>query len=136
VDAAMAAIRPLMDRFQLTAEIDHIALEYSRGTKKKLGLLLALLHHPKSLILDEPTNGLDVEATHLFYDLIGSLAAEGNSVLFSTHLMDHVTRLCSHFIVIYHGTVVAKDMLRDLRAAYGDTSLEELFLDLTHDPSP
>jgi ABC-2 type transport system ATP-binding protein len=64
--------------------------------KKKLGLLLAMLHEPKLLVLDEPTNGLDVESTHLFYDLISETAKQGTTVLFSTHLMDHVTKLCSH----------------------------------------
>jgi ABC-2 type transport system ATP-binding protein len=131
---AMAGIAPLMDRMRLTAEIDNFAEEYSRGMKKKLGLLLALLHRPKLLILDEPTNGLDVEATYLFYDLIVDLAAQGTTVLFSTHLMDHVARLCSHVVVIDRGTVVAKDSLDALRAAHGAKSLEEVFLELTHTP--
>jgi ABC-2 type transport system ATP-binding protein len=74
--------------------------------KKKLGLLLALLHQPKLLILDEPTNELDVESTHLFYCLIEAQSKAGVTVLFSTHLMDHVTRLCSHAIVINRGAVV------------------------------
>ena len=85
-------------QFQLTAEIHHFAAEYSRGMKKKLGLLLALPHRPKLLILDEPTNVLDVEATHLFYGLILSLAAQGTRALFSTHLMHQVMRVCSHVI--------------------------------------
>jgi ABC-2 type transport system ATP-binding protein len=136
VEAAMAESQPLIDRFQLTAEIHHFAEEYSRGMKKKLGLLLALLHRPKLLILDEPTNGLDVEATHLFYGLILSLAAQGTTVLFSTHLMDQVMRLCSHVIVIDRGAVVAQGAVSDLRAAHGDRSLEEVFLDLTHKVLP
>ncbi|MGJ4926988.1 ABC transporter ATP-binding protein [Bradyrhizobium sp. HKCCYLS2038] len=131
VPATMASIQPLMDRMQLTAEIDNFAEEYSRGMKKKLGLLLALLHRPKLLILDEPTNGLDVEGTHLFYDLIIDIAAQGTTVLFSTHLMDQVARLCSHAVVIDRGTLVAKGSIEALRAAHGEKSLEDVFRELT-----
>jgi ABC-type multidrug transport system ATPase subunit len=135
VPTAMAAIQPLMDRMQLTAEIDNFAEEYSRGMKKKLGLLLALLHRPKLLILDEPTNGLDVEATHLFYDLIVDIAAQGTTVLFSTHLMDQVARLCSHVVVINRGALVAKGAIDALRAAHGEKSLEDVFRELTQVPA-
>jgi ABC-type multidrug transport system ATPase subunit len=134
VAAAMAAIQPLMDRMLLTAEIDNFAEEYSRGMKKKLGLLLALLHRPKLLILDEPTNGLDVEATHLFYDLIIDIAAQGTTVLFSTHLMDQVARLCSHAVVINRGTLIAKGGIDELRAAHGEKSFEDVFRELTQAP--
>ena len=135
VPTAMAGIQPLMDRMLLTAEIDDFAEEYSRGMKKKLGLLLALLHRPKLLILDEPTNGLDVEGTHLFYDLILDIAAQGTTVLFSTHLMDQVARLCSHVVVINRGTLVAKGGIDELRAAHGEKSLEDVFRELTQAPA-
>ena len=131
VAATMAGLAPLITRLGLDGEIDNFAEDYSRGMKKKLGLLLALLHAPKLLILDEPTNGLDVEATHLFYELILDLAAHGTTILFSTHLMDHVARLCSHVVVIDRGTVAAKGPLEELRAAHGAKSLEDMFLDIT-----
>jgi ABC-2 type transport system ATP-binding protein len=102
--------------------------------KKKLGLLLAMLHQPKLLVLDEPTNGLDVESTHLFYDLILETSRLGTTVLFSTHLMDHVTRLCSHAVIINEGAVVASGSLTDLSAANGGATLEQLFLSLTARP--
>jgi ABC-2 type transport system ATP-binding protein len=135
VRATMARIVPLIARTRLAADIDNYAEDYSRGMKKKLGLLLAMLHEPKLLILDEPTNGLDVESTHLFYDLIQDEASQGTTVLFSTHLMDHVTKLCSHAIIINEGSVVAKGSLAELRAAHGETaSLEDIFLELTARP--
>jgi ABC-type multidrug transport system ATPase subunit len=102
--------------------------------KKKLGLLRAMLHQPKLLVLDEPTNGLDVESTHLFYDLISETAAAGTTVLFSSHLMDHVTRLCSHAVIINEGQLVANGSLAELRREYGEASLEEIFLKLTGRP--
>jgi len=128
-------LEPLIGRLHLTDDIENYAEDYSRGMKKKLGLLLALLHQPRLLVLDEPTNGLDVESTRLFYDLIFETAAQGVTVLFSTHLMDHVTRLCSHAVIIKEGSLAAKGSLAELRALTGLDSLEDIFLALTASPA-
>ncbi len=133
----MDRLSPLIAKVRLADDIDNYAEDYSRGMKKKLGLLLAMLHQPKLLVLDEPTNGLDVESTHLFYDLIFEAARQGTTVLFSTHLMDHVTRLCSDAVIINEGTLVAKGSIAELRSRFGQTgsdSLEEIFLRLTSRP--
>ena len=134
VTEAMERIQPLIYSLRLGVDIYDYAEDYSRGMKKKLGLLLAMLHAPKLLVLDEPTNGLDVEATHLFYDLIFETAAQGTTVLFSTHLMDHVTKLCSHAVIINEGSLVAKGSLEELRSEFGEASVEEIFLKLTARP--
>src|SRR5215467_13329145 len=134
VPAAMNRISSITSKLRLTQDINNYAEDYSRGMKKKLGLLLALLHEPKLLVLDEPTNGLDVESTHLFYDLIFETASQGTTVLFSTHLMDHVTKLCSHAVIINEGTLVAKGSLDELRSKFGEASLEDVFLKLTARP--
>jgi ABC-type multidrug transport system ATPase subunit len=134
VQMAMDRITPIMAQLRLSDDIDHYAEDYSRGMKKKLGLLLAMLHEPKLLVLDEPTNGLDVESTHLFYDLISATAQRGTTVLFSTHLMDHVTRLCSHAVIINEGALIAKGSLAELRTSFGEDNLEEIFLRLTARP--
>jgi len=132
--AAMQRIAPLIAQLRMADDIANYAEDYSRGMKKKLGLLLALIHQPKLLILDEPTNGLDVESTHLFYDLILAQSRQGVTVLFSTHLMDHVAKLCSHAVVINEGAVVAQGALDDLRSRFGNASLEDIFLQLTVRP--
>jgi ABC-2 type transport system ATP-binding protein len=134
VSATMSRISPILSKLRLSEDINAYAEDYSRGMKKKLGLLLAMLHQPRLLVLDEPTNGLDVESTHLFYDLIFETAGQGTTVLFSTHLMDHVTKLCSHAVIINEGTVVAKGSLEELRSTYGENSLEDIFLKLTARP--
>jgi ABC-type multidrug transport system ATPase subunit len=133
--AVTARMEKVIARLRLADDLDNYAEDYSRGMKKKLGLLLALLHEPKLLVLDEPTNGLDVESTHLFYDLILDLAQGGTTILFSTHLMDHVARLCSHVVIINEGSVVATGPLAALRAANGQATLEEIFLRLTARPA-
>lgn len=134
VRSAMDHIAPLIAKLRLADDIDNYAEDYSRGMKKKLGLLLAMVHQPRLLVLDEPTNGLDVESTHLFYDLIFEKVAQGTTILFSTHLMDHVTRLCSHAVVINEGRVVAQGSIEELRYRFGEASLEEVFLKLTARP--
>lgn len=134
VGAAMERILPLAARLKLADDLDNYAEDYSRGMKKKLGLLLALLHQPRLLVLDEPTNGLDVESTRMFYDLIGEEAARGTTILFSTHLMDQIARLCSHALVIRSGQLVASGALRDLLEQHGQADIEALFLHLTGTP--
>jgi ABC-type multidrug transport system ATPase subunit len=134
VRATMDRLVPVIARLRLAEDINNYAEDYSRGMKKKLGLLLAMLHEPKLLVLDEPTNGLDVESTHLFYDLILDEAKQGTTILFSTHLMDHVTKLCSHAVIINEGTVVAKGSLDELRTRFNQASLEDIFLKLTVRP--
>jgi ABC-type multidrug transport system ATPase subunit len=134
-EATLARLEPTIARLRLADDLNNYAEDYSRGMKKKLGLLLAMLHEPKLLVLDEPTNGLDVESTHLFYDLILDVAAQGTTILFSTHLMDHVTRLCSHAVIINDGRVVSRGSLADMRAANDGAALEDIFLKLTSRPS-
>lgn len=134
VQAAMRRMEPIISQLRLAEDICNYAEDYSRGMKKKLGLLLALLHEPKLLVLDEPTNGLDVESTHLFYQLISETAMQGTTVLFSTHLMDHVTKLCSHAVIINEGALVAKGSLNELHSEFGEASLEDIFLKLTARP--
>jgi ABC-2 type transport system ATP-binding protein len=134
---AMNRLAPLIAKVRLADDIDNYAEDYSRGMKKKLGLLLAMLHQPKLLVLDEPTNGLDVEATHLFYDLISETAGQGTTVIFSTHLMDHVTRLCSDAVIINEGALVARGSIAGLRERFGEpgsNTLEDIFLRLTARP--
>ena len=131
---AFHRMAPIIAKLRLADDINNYAEDYSRGMKKKLGLLLAMIHEPKLLVLDEPTNGLDVESTHLFYDLISETAQQGTTVLFSTHLMDHVTKLCSHAVIINEGTLVAKGSLHELLSTYGESSLEGVFLRLTARP--
>jgi ABC-2 type transport system ATP-binding protein len=135
VNATMDRIHPLISRLRLVDDMSNYAEDYSRGMKKKLGLLLSMLHQPKLLILDEPTNGLDVESTHLFYDLMLEESRRGTTVLFSTHLLDQVAKLCSHAVIINDGEIVAKGSLDDLRSTFDESeSLEEIFLKLTSRP--
>jgi ABC-type multidrug transport system ATPase subunit len=131
VATAVSRVMPLVQRLKLDDAIDRYADDYSRGMKKKLGLVLSLLHEPKLLILDEPTNGLDVEATRLFFDIMRELSAAGTTILFSTHLMDHVERLCSHAAILHAGRLAAAGSLDELRTRFArGRSLEDAFIEI------
>jgi ABC-type multidrug transport system ATPase subunit len=134
VAATMDRIAPTIAMLRLSEDLHNYAEDYSRGMKKKLGLRVAMLHEPKLLVFDEPTNGLDVESAHIFYELVFEQAKQGTTILFSTHLMDHVAKLCSHAVIFNEGAIVATGRLQDLIAGFGNASLEDIFLHLTTRP--
>lgn len=126
--AAVAQLDGLIGRLGMQEAMAQYADDYSRGMKKKLGLLLALLHGPPLLVLDEPTNGLDVESTRLFFELMRELSAAGTTIVFSTHLMDQVERLCSHAAILHKGRLLKTGSVDVLRAG---RTLEDVFVELT-----
>jgi ABC-type multidrug transport system ATPase subunit len=126
--AVRRRLESLITRLGLEEAMGRYADDYSRGMKKKLGLLLALLHEPPLLVLDEPTNGLDVESTRLFFELMRELAATGTTIVFSTHLMDQVERLCTHAAILHRGQLLASGSMDEVR---GGRPLEDVFVELT-----
>ena len=122
----------LAGRLQLTGALEEFAENYSRGMKKKLGLICAMMHEPPLLILDEPTNGLDPHSTVVLHALMKETVAAGRTVFFSTHLLDQAERLCDRVAIVRGGSIAAEGTLDELRGRFGtDRSLEQLFFDLT-----
>lgn len=103
---------------------------FSQGERTKVALARALVHEPANVILDEPTNGLDVMSTRAMRDLIRSLRDEGRCVVFSSHIMQEVSALCDRIVVIAGGTVVAHGTPDELRHVTGKTDLEDAFVAL------
>ncbi len=134
--ATLRRLAPLAEKLGLASALGQFAEDYSRGMKKKLGLMLALLHGPQLLILDEPTNGLDVEATRLFYELMRQESARGTTILFSSHLMDQVTKLCTHAAVLHQGRLAVTGSIQALLARHDGQSLEDVFLRYTRGDAP
>jgi len=125
--------RRLLDEFTLSDASEEYAVNYSTGMKKKLGLACALIHDPKVLILDEPTNGLDPRASREVQDRLKKSAAEGKTVFLSTHLLDMAERLCSRVGIIDKGKLVEVGPIGELRQkVVQGGSLEEVFLKVTH----
>jgi sodium transport system ATP-binding protein len=103
---------------------------FSQGERVKTAIARALVHEPRNIVLDEPTNGLDVLATRSLRQFLLRLKSEGRCVLFSTHIMQEVAALCDRVVIIAHGTVVAQGTPDELRAQAGESSLEEAFMRL------
>jgi sodium transport system ATP-binding protein len=103
---------------------------FSHGERTKVALARALVHNPQNILLDEPTNGLDVMSTRAVRDLIRHLRAEGRCVLFSSHVMQEVSALCDRIIVIAKGRVVAHGTPDQLMALTNTESLEDAFVAL------
>jgi ABC-2 type transport system ATP-binding protein len=124
----------LLERLELADAVDEFAVNYSKGMKKKLALICAMLHDPALLILDEPTNGLDPFATRTLHEIMREKVAAGRTVFFSTHLLDQAERLCSRMAIIHRGRLAAAGSLGELRADLpADSTLEEVFFALTGD---
>lgn len=103
---------------------------FSQGQRVKTAIARALIHDPRNVILDEPTNGLDVMATRALREFMHNLKAEGRCVLFSSHIMQEVGALCDRIVVIARGRVVADATPDELRAQTGESNLEEAFVKL------
>ncbi|MFO1506888.1 MAG: ATP-binding cassette domain-containing protein [Lysobacterales bacterium] len=103
---------------------------YSQGQRVKTAIARALVHDPRNVILDEPTNGLDVMATRAMRRFLKGLRDEGRCVLFSSHIMQEVAALCDRIVVIVAGRVVADESPDALRAQTGAASLEDAFVKL------
>jgi sodium transport system ATP-binding protein len=103
---------------------------FSQGQRVKTAIARALIHDPKNVILDEPTNGLDVMATRAMREFLKRLKAEGRCVLFSSHIMQEVAALCDRIVVIAKGRVVADESPDALRAQTGEANLEDAFVKL------
>lgn len=109
---------------------DRRARGFSQGERVKTALARALVHRPRNLVLDEPTNGLDVMAVRSLRRLLLSLRDAGHCVLFSSHVMQEVSALCDEVVVIAHGTVLASGAAAAILAHTGAASLEEAFVRL------
>ncbi len=132
--AAMAArIDEYATIFDIKSVLPNLISSYSHGMKQKLLMVAALLHQPKVWVLDEPLTGLDPQSAFQLKQIMRKQADMGNTVFFSSHVIDVVEKVCDRIGIIDHGKLVAVDTLDNLRAD-GNVSLESLFLTITaHD---
>ena len=127
-----AAIRKNTDRLvealQMGDFIDRRTEGFSQGQRTKTAIARALVHDPKNVILDEPTNGLDVMTTRGLREFLLKLKGEGRCVILSSHIMQEVGALCDHIVVIAKGRVTAQGSPDELRAQTGESNLEDAFV--------
>lgn len=123
-------IAALLELFGLTGAVEQGIASYSKGMKQKLLVIAAIMHDPDVLIFDEPDSGLDVSAMLMLRHLVTALAARGKAILYSSHVLEVVEKLCTRVIVLHRGRVVADDSVAQLRTLMASESLEDVFSQL------
>lgn len=118
-------------RFEMEDALGSRILSYSHGMRQKIMVIGALIHNPSIWILDEPLTGLDPRSAYELKEMMKEHAAAGNSVLFSTHVLEVAEKLCDQIAIINRGVLLYLGTLEDLRARYPEQSLEEIFLEIT-----
>jgi ABC-2 type transport system ATP-binding protein len=126
----------LLDLFGLQNDAEQSIGSYSKGMKQKVLISAALLDDPDLLIFDEPLSGLDVTTAMVFRHLVQALASRGKIILYSSHVLEVVEKICSKVIVLYRGQVVADDSVDRLREVMALGSLEEVFSQLVEQRDP
>ena len=106
---------------------------YSKGMRQKILLSAALLHNPELLILDEPLSGLDVTTALVLRELLEGLAARGRMILYSSHVLDVLEKVCSQVLILCKGRVMVHDSIEHLRESMHESSLEGIFGQLTRE---
>ena len=133
--AAQARVDVLAEMLEMRPLLDRRTEGFSQGERMKTALARALIHDPPNIILDEPTNGLDVLATRALRESLKRLRDEqGKCIVFSTHIMQEVERLCDHVVVVAHGRTVADGTVAELNARAGQQDFEETFVALAFPP--
>lgn len=121
----------LLAYFDLAEQADAMMTTYSKGMRQKVVIASALLHDPPVYLFDEPLDGLDASSTQLFKELIRALAARGRTILYCSHLLDIVERVCTRMIVLRDGAIAAAGSIDELRARTNVHTLEDAFSVLT-----
>jgi len=124
-------IRYFLEMFDLTDAASDLIKSYSHGMKQKIVLTGALIHDPALWVLDEPMVGLDPKSSHLLKELMRKHCDKGNTVFFSTHILEVAERLCDRIGIIHKGKLIAIGTMEELRRGDNAESLENIFLELT-----
>ena len=132
LDAATIAERPaqMAETLGMQDFLDRRTEGFSQGQRTKTAIARALIHQPRNVILDEPTNGLDVMTTRGLREFLRQLRSDGRCVIFSSHIMQEVAALCDRIVVIANGEVRAAGTPDELRAQTGEDNLEDAFVQL------
>lgn len=127
-------IETLSKEFEIYDNLDEMIQSYSHGMRQKIVVISVLMHNPKNWILDEPMTGLDPKASFKLKELMRKHAQAGNSVFFSTHILEVAEKICDRVGIINKGKLIFVGTVKELREKFAeDGSLEELFLEITED---
>lgn len=129
-EALQTALEQVFERLQMNAFRDVLGAKMSSGMKQKVSIARTIIHDPPVLVFDEPTVGLDVLVARQVLDSIRELRERGKCILFSTHIMHEVERLCDRVAILYQGRCLAQGSLSELFATFGKSNVEDLFFHL------
>lgn len=129
-DEANIQIKKLAKSFEMEDYLDKPVGKYSRGMKQKISIARSIIHTPSVMLFDEPTTGLDVSASRIVQDFILKCKEENKTILFSSHSMKEVEKLCDRVVIINKGKLLENCTIPDLKIKYNNDDLEEVFLQL------
>lgn len=118
----------MLQLFELTKAFDSPIKTYSHGMKQKISIIGALIHNPKLWVLDEPMTGLDPQSSFQLKELMREHCKQGNTVFFSTHILEVAEKLCDRVGIIVKGNLIIVGSIDEIKAASTDSSLEDIFL--------
>lgn len=132
-EEAEESIENLINMLQMQEFIDRRVGKFSRGMKQKVAIARSIVHKPSVMLFDEPTIGLDVTASKIVQDFILSCKAENKSIIFSSHSMREVEKLCDRIIIIHKGKLIEEGTVEELKKKYNNEDMEEIFISLVGD---
>lgn len=129
-EEAKKSIQDLSNRLEMNEYIDKRVGKFSRGMKQKVSIARSIVHNPSAVLFDEPTTGLDVSAARIVQDFILECKRENKAVVFSSHSMAEVEKLCDRVVIIHKGKLIEEGTIESLKEKYNNSDLEEVFLKL------
>ena len=128
-----ASINELVKLLDMQEYIDRRVGKFSRGMKQKVAIARSIVHNPSVMLFDEPTAGLDVSAARIVQDFILHCKQENKAIIFSSHSMSEVEKLCDRIVMIHKGKIVEQGTVAELKGKYRNDNLEDVFVQLVGD---
>jgi sodium transport system ATP-binding protein len=131
--AADESIKNLSEELNMNEYMDRRVGKFSRGMKQKVAIARSIVHEPNVILLDEPTAGLDVSSSRLIHEFIKNCKKQNKAIIFSSHSMDEVEKLCDRIIIIHKGKMIEQGTITEIKEKYNMHDMEEVFMSLVGD---
>lgn len=129
-ESAKISIDKLIKELEMEEFIDKRVGKFSRGMKQKVAIARSIVHQPSVMLFDEPSTGLDVSASRLIQDFIKKCKEDNKAIVFSSHSMQEVEKLCDRVIIIHKGKLIEQGTIDQLKAKYKNDDMEDIFVKL------
>lgn len=127
------SINYLVEMLDMKEYIDRRVGKFSRGMKQKVAIARSIVHKPSVMLFDEPTAGLDVTAARIVQDFIVKCKEDNKAIIFSSHSMNEVERLCDRIVIIHKGKILEEGTVQEFKIKYNDNNMENIFMQLVGD---